>query len=64
MMYELSLKREIGAGEANLFVILVIWDILQQSKSLLFQNSQHLKSKHVQDGCLITSVYGDGAPNF
>ena len=55
-MYELSLKREIGAGEANLFAILVIWDILKHFKSLLFQNSLHLKGKHVQGGCLKTSV--------
>ena len=50
------------AGEANAFAIRVIWDILQHFKSLLLQNSLHLKSKQIQGGCLITSVYEDGAP--
>ena len=45
------------AGEANAFALRVIWDILQHFKSLLLQ----LKSKSIQGGCLITSVYEDGA---
>ena len=44
-----------------MFAIRVIWDILQHFKSLLLQNSLHLKSKQIKGGCLITSVYGDGA---
>ena len=48
-------------GEANILAISVIWDILQHFKSLLLQNSLHLKSKQIQGGCLITSVYEDGA---
>ena len=49
-------------GEANILAISVISDILQHFKSLLLQNILQLKSKQIQGGCLITSVYEDGAP--
>ena len=58
-MYELSLKREKLARVRSIY-------LLQQYKGylktlLITVVPKHLKSKHVQGGCLITSVYEDGA---